>query len=129
MPVLTQSPLIGDVVKYEDNLNYTREVVTLKSGLNYLIGTILGIVTATGKYTVSPNAETGGIEGAETAKAVLIENVDATGADKVALVLRRGPSIVADAALIYEASVNDGTKKATKRAQLVAVGIVPRTAV
>ncbi len=35
MPVLTEPPSMGDVLKYEVNPNYTREVVTL------LIGTAL----------------------------------------------------------------------------------------
>jgi len=29
MPVLTQPPSMGDLLKYEDNANYTRETVTL----------------------------------------------------------------------------------------------------
>ena len=33
MPALTESPSMGDVLKYEVNPNYTREVVTLLAGV------------------------------------------------------------------------------------------------
>ena len=34
MPVLTQTPTMGDVLKYELNPNFTRETVTLLAGTN-----------------------------------------------------------------------------------------------
>ena len=126
MAPLVKSPTEGDILKFDLDKNYTREVVTLKSGTNYAIGSVLGEVTADGEFTLSPNAETVGIEGAETAAAVLIEAVDATDADMPGVVIRRGPAIVSQGELVYHASVNDDTKKAAKRAQLVALGIVPR---
>ena len=33
MPVLTEQPSMGDVLKYEVNPNYTREVITLLIGI------------------------------------------------------------------------------------------------
>ena len=41
MPVLTEPPSMGDVLKYEVNPNYTREVVTLLIGTNYPSGCLL----------------------------------------------------------------------------------------
>ena len=35
MPVLTEQPGMGDVLKYEVNPNYTREVITLLIGMPY----------------------------------------------------------------------------------------------
>ncbi len=78
MPTLTMSPTLGDLLKYELNANYCRETVTLKSGTNYALGSVLGKITASGKYRLSPAAQVVGDEGAETAVAVLIEAVDAT---------------------------------------------------
>ena len=52
MPVLTEPPSMGDVLKYEVNPNYTREVVTLLAGLPYPVGSVLGKITASGKYTL-----------------------------------------------------------------------------
>lgn len=126
MPVLTMAPTLGDLLKYELSGNYCREVVTLKSGTNYALGSVLGQITASGKYRLSPNAEVVGDEGAETAVAVLIEAVDATDGDKPGLIVARGPTIVSKAALVLDDSVDDETKTAAKHAQLSAAGIVPR---
>ena len=46
MPVLTKQPSMGDVLKYEANPNYTREVVTLLQGMPYPVGSVLGQITA-----------------------------------------------------------------------------------
>jgi hypothetical protein len=126
MTILTKSPTLGDLLKYELNGNYNREAVTLKSGTNYALGSVLGKITASSKYRLSPAAQVVGDEGAETAVAVLIEPVDATAADKTGLVVARGPAIVSKAALVFDASVDDNTKKAAKDAQLSAAGVVPR---
>ena len=126
MPTLTMSPTLGDLLKYELNGNYCRETVTLKSGTNYKLGSVLGKITASGKYRLSPNATVVGDEGAETAVAILLQAVDATAADMTGLIAARGPAIFSKDALAYDASVNDATKKATKRTQLAAAGLVPR---
>ena len=66
--------------------------------------------------------------GAETASAVLLETVDATGGDKTGLVVGRGPAIVSKAALVFDASVDLTAEKTAKHVQLAAAGIVPRDA-
>lgn len=129
MPVLTQSPTLGDLLKYEINGNFSRETVTLKAGASYPLGAVLGRITASGKYRLSPAAEVVGDEGAETAVAVLLEAVDATAADATGVVLARGPAIVAEAALVFDASVDQPAEKAAKKAELAAAGIVPRLTV
>lgn len=126
MTTLTKSPTLGDLLKYELNGNYNRETVTLKSGTNYALGAVLGKITASGKYRLSPAAEVTGDEGAEVAVAVLIEPIDATAADKTGLVAARGPVVLSKAALVFDASVDDATKTAAKHAELSAAGLVPR---
>ena len=126
MPVLTMAPTLGDLLKYELNANYSRETVTLKVGTNYALGSVLGKITASGKYRLSPAAQVVGDEGAETAAAVLIEAADASGGDKPGLVIARGPTIVSKAALVFDASVDQAAEKTAKQAQLAAAGIVPR---
>ena len=126
MPVLTEPPSMGDVLKYEDNTNYTREVVTLLAGMPYPVGSVLGKITASGKYTLSPAT---GADGSKVATAVLLYAVDATLADAIGIVLVRGPAIVSRAALAYGATVDDGTKIAAKITQLAAVGIIARDGV
>jgi len=123
MSVLTQPPTMGDVLKYEVNPNYTRETVTLLAGTAYLVGAVLGRITASGKYTL---ATSGGTDGAQTAAAVLLYPVDASGADAAGVVLARGPAIVSRAALVFDASVDDAAKTATKHGQLTALGIAVR---
>ncbi len=126
MTTLTMAPTLGDLLKYELNGNYCRETVTLKSGTKYELGAVLGKITASGKYRLSPAAEVEGDEGAEKAVAVLIEPVDATAADKTGLIVARGPVILSKTILAFDASVNNGSKKFAKQAELAATGLVPR---
>ena len=126
MPVLTEPPSMGDVLKYEVNPNYTREVVTLLQGMPYPVGSVLGRITTSGKYKLSTS---GGADGAQTASAVLLYAVDATLADATGIVVARGPSIVSRAGLAYDATVDDAAKITTKLGQLAAVGIVARDGV
>ena len=123
MTVLHQPNTMGDVLKYEVNPNYTRETVTLLEGTAYPVGAVLGRITASGKYKL---ATSGGSDGAQTASAVLLYAVDATGADAIGVVVARGPAIVSRAALVFDATVDDGAKIATKHGQLAAQGIIPR---
>jgi hypothetical protein len=126
MPVLTDPPSMGDVLKYEVNPNYTREVITLEQGMPYPVGSVLGRITASGKYRLATDD---GSDGAQIASAVLLYAVDASLADAVGIVVARGPSIVSRAGLAYDATVDDGTKIATKIGQLAAVDIIARDGV
>ena len=123
MTVLHQPATTGDVLKYEVNPNYTRETVTLLEGTNYPVGAVLGRITASGKYKL---ATSGGSDGAQTASAVLLYAVNASATDAIGVVIARGPAIVSKAALVFDATVDDAPKTATKHGQLAALGIVPR---
>jgi hypothetical protein len=123
MTVLHQPASMGDILKYEVNPNYTREEVTLLQGMPYLVGSVLGRITASGKYKL---ATSGGSDGAQTATAVLLYAVDATLADAIGIVLARGPAIVSRAALAYDATVDDAGKITTKIGQLAVAGIIAR---
>ena len=122
MSVLTHPPTMGDVLKYELNPNFTRETVTLLTGTSYPVGAVLGRITASGKYKL---ATSGGSDGAQNAAAVLLYATDASAADQEAVVIVRGPAIVSKAALVFDASVDDAAKTATKHGQLAAIGIIP----
>jgi hypothetical protein len=126
MAPLLKGPTEGDLLKFDLDKNYTREVVTLLAGADYDLGSVLGQITATGKYALSPAAETAGLVGAEEAAAVLIDAVDATSGDRAGVVVKRGPAIVATDALVYHASVVTAPARATKIAQLTTLGIVAR---
>jgi len=126
MTVLTKAPSLGDLLKFELNASYCREMVTLKAGTSYPLGAVLGKITASGKYRLSPAATVTGDEGAETAVAVLLEAADATSADKIGLIAARGPIILSKAALVFDASVDQPAEKAAKHAQLATLGLVAR---
>ena len=129
MPVLTSAPTLGDLLKFELNASYTRETVTLKAGTSYPLGSVLGRIIASGEFRLSPAAEVVGDEGAEAAIAVLLEAVDATDAAVTGLIAARGPVIVADAALAFDASVDQPAERTAKIVQLAAMGLVARDTV
>jgi len=129
MPVLTAPPTLGDLLKFELNASYTRETVTLKAGTSYPLGSVLGRITASGEYRLSPAAEVVGDEGAETAIAVLLDAVDATDGAITGLIAARGPVILAEGALVFDASVDQPTERAAKLTQLAVLGLVARTTV
>ena len=124
MPTLTQAASQADVVKFQLDPNYTNEAIILLLGTNYKSGSVLGKITATGKYKLATAA---GADGAQIASAVLLNPADATAADATGVILARGPAIVSKAALVFDVSVNTVPLTATKYSELVAVGIVPRT--
>ena len=110
----------------EANGYLSREVLTIKSGAGVLeAGTLLGKITVGGKYVPSPNAEVVGKEGAETAVAILGYGVDATDADVDVLCVTNDAE-VKEPMLIFDASVDDSTKRTAKLTQLRAVNIKAR---
>lgn len=123
MAPLTQSPTEGDLLKLDLGKNYTREVVTLAQGTSYAIGSVVGQITASGKYKL---ATATGTDGAETAAGVLIAAVDASDGDASGVIIKRGPAIVSKAMLAFDASVDDVPKTTAKLTELSALGIVAR---
>lgn len=122
----TETPRDLAFILSEGNGMVSREVLTIKSGSGkVLAGTVLGKVTADGKYVPSPNASVAGKEGAETGVAILGYEVDATSADVPAVCVTNDAEVKLPM-LIFEATVNDAAKRTTKLAQLRAVTIKAR---
>lgn len=108
MPVFaTSSTRYSAVVKheYKPELSFCREAVVMNDSAQTLkVGTVLGKVTATGKYKVALSAAG---DGSQTPAAVLIANylgvsediALANATDTKVLVLVRGPVILAGEAL------------------------------
>lgn len=63
------------------------ESITLISGQNLARGTVLGKITASGKYNKSLSAAA---DGSQTPVAILAEDCDASGGDKVTVAYFRG---------------------------------------
>lgn len=96
----------------------SRAYGTIASGAGLLqAGTVLGEVTASGKYVAAPAAEVAGLEGAEVARAVLAYTVDASEGDVEAALIDRD-AVVKPSFLVFEATVDDAAKRAAKLDQL-----------
>jgi hypothetical protein len=108
------------------------EVVTINTAAATTIPlfTVLGKVTATGKYVPAVNTAT---DGSNVAAAIYIGNGFGTivgmttvaGADTTALVLARGKVVVAKAALVLDATYDTDAKKTAVYNALKAVTIFP----
>lgn len=123
MAVMTETRHAGEFVLSEGNGNISRDNIVIVSGAGVVrAGTVLGKITASGKYTPSPHT---GADGSQTAVAINLYEVDATSADAAVSAIMRDAEVNANI-LAYAASVDDNTKKATKATQLAAVNIIVR---
>jgi len=124
--ISTDTFRFSHVVKheYEPTLAYCREVVTALEGSakTYTVGTVLGKITASGKYKI---VEATAVDGSQNAVAVVIEDkaVPAT-TDTSVLVLARGPVMVGKGGLTLGTTVDTDPEKAAVYASLATVGII-----
>lgn len=63
MTVLTMNPTLGDLLKWEDNPNFSREVGVLAQSAAYLLGTVLGKARGSGTVTVAAGVADAGNTG------------------------------------------------------------------
>lgn len=124
--VSTDFKIVSDVVKheYKPEFGYCRKVVTVNeaSETELSLGSVLGKVTADGKYKVSdPDA----VDGSEVAAAVVVAPLTvAATTDTEVEVLVRGPVGVLESAaggLVFDVA-HDATQTATAEAELEALG-------
>jgi hypothetical protein len=121
MPVQTQSNSLGDWLKFEEDNLYSRDEVTVASGQNLATGTVVGVITASGKVTqLAPAAS----DGSQNAAGVLLNAIDASAADKPGVIVARH-AICSDKGLIWPGSIT-GPQKAAAINQLKASGILVR---
>lgn len=132
MPLIaTDTQRFSNVVKheYEPSTAYCREVLTVNeaSAATYKVGTVLGKVTATGKYKASVQTAA---DGSQNPVAVVIDDKSiAATTDTKVLAIVRGPVLVSKAGLALDATFNDAAKKAAAYASLAGVGILANDAV
>jgi hypothetical protein len=121
MPVQTESNSLGDWLKFEEDNLYSRDEVTVASGQNLATGTVVGVITSSGKVTqLAPAAS----NGSENAAGVLLNAVDASAADKPGVIIARH-AICSDKGLIWPGSIT-GPQKTAAISQLKALGILVR---
>jgi hypothetical protein len=123
MTTLTQSPRVGEFILSEANGSLSRTSITVVSGAGSLeSGSVMGVITASSKYTLfNPAAE----DGSETAAAILYSKVDATSADQDAVVISRLAE-VKNAFLQWKTGVT-ANQKTTALASLATKYIISRS--
>jgi len=96
----------------------TKQVVVNDAAATLALGTVLGVVTATGKYKVAKETA---VDGSKVGGAIVVEaiTIPATTDTKV-LVMYRGPAEVSKGALVIDATYNDATKLGVLYADLEA---------
>jgi hypothetical protein len=121
MAAKSESQYLADWLKFEEDNLYSRDQVTVPSGQNLKTGTVVGIITASGKVTqLAPSAN----DGSENAAGVLIGDVDASAADKPGVIIARH-AICSDKGLVWPGGIT-GPQKNTALGQLKALGILVR---
>lgn len=120
MTTLTETGHAAGFILSEAMGQRSRENVTLVSGAVVLAGQVLGIITATGKYDKYDNQDS---DGTEAAKAISINDADATDGDITIAVIARDAEVNGDELVYLTASPTDETAAAT---DLLAQGIIVR---
>ncbi|MBY0350818.1 head decoration protein [Tabrizicola sp.] len=121
MTTLVEGKHPGGFLVWEAFRDYTRETITIASGL-LEPGTVLGRITASGKYTAHDPAA---VDGTETAVALLWGRADASAGEVVAVAVVRGPAIVNRHDLVFAGTPTEG-EIAAAHAALLAAGILLR---
>lgn len=123
MTVLNEGRHPGEFLMSEANRQRSRGNITVASGAGIIApGTVLGQITASGKYVASA---VGAADGSETAVAVALYGCDATSADAdIAAIVRDAE--VNGSVLTYHADRDQAAEKAAANADLAAVGIIVR---
>lgn len=126
-----RSTRLGAVLQYEDHPEYghCRTVVVANEAAikTYVIGTVLGKVTATGKYRI---LEASASDGSQNFAGIYIGKPDGDNKQTIAAttdtnvtILFRGPAGVGKANLVFGASVDQPAELAAVYAQMEAAGI------
>lgn len=121
MATLTEGMHEGEFIgELAMGIGYHVDEKTLISGQDLAAGTVLGIITASGKFTqFDQDASTG----EEAAAGILLGAVDASGGDVTnARVLLRGPAIVNGNDLTWPSDI-DPAEQVAAEAELLALGI------
>ena len=121
MPTKTEKKTIGDVLLYEADSFYSRDLVTIGSGLDLEVGHVLGQVTATKKFvSYDPTAS----DGSEVVAAVLLQEAAAASADVESVVVAARHARVKRSGLEYDDAVDDAPKRQAAVDGLKAIGIL-----
>lgn len=116
--VFTEGRYASDWLKREADSHFSREEVIIASGTGIVqTGTVVGKITASGKYAPVTVAAT---DGSEDAAGIVLETVNATSADAAAVIIARD-AIVVHQGLKYGADVDTSGERAAITAALGAL--------
>lgn len=121
MTSAAQPAQLSDVLLFEEDREYSRSVEILLDGSDVTYGTVLGAVTASGKYT---NLDDTASDGSEDAAGVAASVAAPSGADGKVVVVKRH-AVVKKSGLLWP-STADATEQAAAIVQLEALGIMVR---
>ena len=109
MVTLTEGRYASDWLKREADSLFSREEAVIASGAGVVVsGTVVGKITASGKYKPVTIAAT---DGSEDAAGIVMWDVDATSADAPAVIIARD-AIVVHQGLKYGADVDTSGERA-----------------
>lgn len=113
----------GEGLLSEATGSRSRAAITVASGAGIVAaGAVLGLVTASGKYVLSPAT---GADGSQTAVAIALYGCDATSADQKITAIVRDAEFNGNAMTVHP-TVNTAPLRTAKETQLAAVGIIVR---
>lgn len=99
--------------------NYESLTCNETAGTTYAVGTVLGKITASGKYRIS---KTGAADGSQNAAAIVVEDKTlAANTDTKVRLMVRGPGELKKAGLVFDASYTTQPQKDAAYALLEAV--------
>jgi len=117
-----KSNLVKQELFPEQGFNYDAVTVNEAAIKTYAVGTVLGKVTASGKYKICVQTA---VDGSQTAAAVVVADYSiAATTDTKVLAMVRGPAIVSKDALVLDASHDLQAEKDAIYASLTALGIL-----
>ena len=120
MAAIKETLNLGDLLKYENEGFYSRDRVTLAAGQTLALGTVLGLVTASGQVKqLDPSAT----DGSQIACGVLLQDCDAYLVDRDDALMLARHGTVAQHALTWPAAITQ-TERETAQQQLQTRGIL-----
>lgn len=132
--IATDSTRLSNLIKVLDapnNPELHNEVVTVNEAaqVTYKVGTVLGKITASGKYIVAKETA---VDGSKVPAAVVIGDKEGLAQDTVipattdtkVLAIVRGKAVLSLSACLFDATYNDATKLGVAYAALKAQGLL-----
>ena len=121
MTTFTEGSHPGGFLTWEAFRDYTRETITIAAG-SLEPGSVLGKITASGKYLASA---VGATDGSQTAVAIALYGCDATGSDVGIAAITRDAEVNGKI-LTYHPDRDQAAEKAAAQADLATAGIIVR---